>query len=71
MKKAITGSTIAAPLAAVIAWAWNGWVPDPQMSVEVAASVGALIGGLLNTVIGPVIDYLVSWLPRRKDTDAA
>ena len=43
--------------AAVIAWTWNGFVPEsfPQMGPEVAAAMGALVG--------PVVAYLVSWLP--------
>lgn len=41
--------------AAVIAWAWNGFVGEPKMGPEVAASMGALVG--------PVVAYAVSWLP--------
>lgn len=53
----ITGSSIAAaPLGAVVAWAWNGFVGEPAMTVEVSA----VIAGLL----GVVVAYLVSWLPK-------
>lgn len=41
--------------ASVIAWAWNGFVGEPEIGPEVAAAMGA--------IVGPVIAWLVSWLP--------
>ena len=55
MKKVVGQSAAAAPLAAVLAWAWNISFPEAQMPAEVAGAVGG--------IIGPVVAYMVSWLP--------
>ena len=55
MKKVIGQSAAAAPLAAVLAWAWNMSVPESPMPAEVAGAMGGLVG--------PMVAYLVSWLP--------
>ena len=55
MKKVVGQSAAGAPLAAVIAWAWNIHNPDMAMPAEVAGAVGGMIG--------PIVAYLVSWLP--------
>ena len=55
MKKITGNAAIAAPVGAVLAWAWNGFVIEPQMSPEVAAA--------LSPIIGVALAYLVSWLP--------
>lgn len=59
-KNTVKGQAVAAaPLAAIIAWAWNGSFPDMQMTVEVAGAMGG--------VVGPAVAWLVSWLPAPKD----
>ena len=55
MKKITGNAAIAAPVGAVLAWAWNGFISEPQMSAEVAAALSPLVGAALA--------YLVSWLP--------
>ena len=54
-KRVIGQVGIGAPVAAVAAWAWNGYFPEFQMPAPVAAAVGGLIG--------PVIAWAVSWAP--------
>ena len=54
--KRITGQGVAAaPVGAIVAWLWNGFIPNLQMTPEVAAA--------LSPLIGVVLAYLVSWLP--------
>jgi len=55
MKKVVGQASAAAPLAAVIAWAWNIKFPEAAMPAEVAGAIGG--------IIGPVVSYGVSWLP--------
>ncbi len=56
MKRVVGQSATAASLGAVVAWFWNGMLPDFQMTPEVAGALGG--------IIGPVVAYLVSWLPQ-------
>lgn len=56
MKKVQGQMAAAAPLTALIAWAWNGSFPDMQMSVEVAGAMGG--------IVGPIVAWAVSWIPK-------
>ena len=51
-------SGAAGGLAALCAWAWNGLFPDYPMTVEVGIAVAIVLTG--------VVDYLTSFLPRRR-----
>lgn len=55
MKKVVGQAGAAAPIASVIAWAWNISFPQAQMPAEVAGAIGG--------VVGPIVAYGVSWLP--------
>ena len=44
-KKRVTGNlAAAASLGVIVVWAWNGLVPEYQMTAEVGVSVGAVLG---------------------------
>lgn len=55
MRKINASPAIAGSLTALIAWLWNGYVPEPKMTPEVAGAMGALVGH--------VVAYAVGWLP--------